>query len=233
MFDAVKRRAVFNPAHSTASASVSSSGSSDLAHISSIISNLVNRNGSMPLMPVTPIDPSVTTPSKATSIKGPTPSLPPPRPSPSKLPRFLLYAQQKLGVPNAMDFEFALSAKGYGPDILHLVPDDALLEAGMSHGDVIRVKLGCVDWWSGQGKRGHNAESEGSDRTPPNKKVRYERKWAEGGARTFYGPILVPGKQSLSDRETSYYCTITKRMVPLPQGYTLIADEDDEDPFHL
>jgi hypothetical protein len=61
----------------------------------------------------------------------------PPNPTPSKLHRFLVYAEKNLSVLNATGYEFGLEAKGYGADILHLVSDDIFNDLGMQPGDVL------------------------------------------------------------------------------------------------
>lgn len=83
-----------------------------------------------------------------------TPSTPPhhsvqlPIPTPTKLTRFLAYAEANLGVQNAPALELSLKMKGYGPDILHLVEDSKLCSLGMSPGDVLRLKRGAPEWYS-------------------------------------------------------------------------------------
>jgi hypothetical protein len=84
-----------------------------------------------------------------------------------------------------LQYEAKLSAKGYGPDILHLVSDESLCNIGLLPGDVIRMKGGSAAWWnSADAKRKHlifdladNPSPVNQDinpPTPPSKKVRYE-----------------------------------------------------------
>ncbi|KAJ7096181.1 hypothetical protein C8R44DRAFT_749026 [Mycena epipterygia] len=70
-------------------------------------------------------------------------------PTPSKLPRFLEYAGQNLGVPLAPSFESPMHKNGYGPDILHLLDDRDLMDIGINKGDVIHLKAGAQLWWNG------------------------------------------------------------------------------------
>ena len=208
------------------------SGSSDLAHISTILTTLVNGRPSL-TRSTTP----TSTPSLAAQTDGS-----PVRPTPTKLPQFLEHARDKLGVPNALQYEDELVAKGYGPDILHLVSDESLQNIGILPGDVIRLKGGSVAWWNSvDAKRKLPLfdldDARPNPSTPPNKTVHYERCYAEGGAKTFWGPILEPlsgnNTQSVEDRETSFYCPIRKGMVPIPAGFVVPMTEDNEDPWAI
>jgi hypothetical protein len=67
--------------------------------------------------------------------------------SPSKLPAFLQYAQDKLGVKNAMIYQYSLADKGFGPDILPFVDDSLIVACGVTAGDTIRLKRGASQWW--------------------------------------------------------------------------------------
>ncbi|KDQ55613.1 hypothetical protein JAAARDRAFT_691434, partial [Jaapia argillacea MUCL 33604] len=61
----------------------------------------------------------------------------PPAPSPSHLGHFLTYAQDCLGVRNALSFEDKMAEHSYGPDILHEVPKADLTALRILAGDVI------------------------------------------------------------------------------------------------
>ena len=194
-------------------------GSSDIAHLSNIISLISGRS----LVPPTPATPTRNNPE--------TPILTPAKPTPSKLRRFLQHAEQNLGIPNASIYEPVLQNKAFGPDILHLVADSALTELGILPGDAIRLKAGSVTWWnSSDAKRKRQEEKEESD---ANKKVRYERRYGDGGAWTFCGPPLVPGDQVLPNGDSFYFYSPThKAMLPVPRGFTVIS-EDDINPVGL
>jgi hypothetical protein len=155
----------------------------------------------------------------------------PPKPTPSKLSRFLQHAESNLGIANATVYEAALERKGYGPDILHLVKDEALAEAGLPPGDVIRMKAGCVAWWSSSDVKRKRDASPDDDRrppTPPNKKVCYEKRYKDGsGGTTFWGPVLKPGVQWNAEWDMYYYCGVRRDMVPVPPGFCVIEEEDD------
>ncbi|KAI0245275.1 hypothetical protein BJV78DRAFT_1158810 [Lactifluus subvellereus] len=63
--------------------------------------------------------------------------------NPSKLPAFLKYAEDNLGVKNASAYEFALDRKGYGPDILSFVDNKEIVACEISAGDAICLKCGA------------------------------------------------------------------------------------------
>ncbi|KAF9492896.1 hypothetical protein BDN71DRAFT_1432842 [Pleurotus eryngii] len=84
----------------------------------------------------------------------------PPLPTSSKLHCFLKHAEDNLGVPDALHYEASLGQDKYGPDILHLVPDERLVELGVSCGDVIHLKSSSQHWWnSANVKKRRHADS--------------------------------------------------------------------------
>jgi hypothetical protein len=72
----------------------------------------------------------------------------PPINTPSKLRRYLQYAERHLGVDNTMTHEHRLVRESFGPDILPLISDQTLVECGVLLGDVIRLKRGASIWWA-------------------------------------------------------------------------------------
>ena len=67
--------------------------------------------------------------------------------TPSKLEWFL-QAVERNGVPGVETFHPMLSAKGYGPDIMHLINICDLEKIGMPLGDAIHLKKYAARWWS-------------------------------------------------------------------------------------
>lgn len=70
----------------------------------------------------------------STTIRSPT------RNTPSKLSRFLEYAETNLSIENARLHEESLRMLGFGPNILHLVDDAVLKDVGFTPGDVIHFE---------------------------------------------------------------------------------------------
>jgi hypothetical protein len=68
--------------------------------------------------------------------------------TPSKLSRFLEYAETNLCVENACSHEESLRMLGFGPDILHLVDDAMLKDVGFTLEDVICLKQNSQQWWN-------------------------------------------------------------------------------------
>jgi hypothetical protein len=134
---------------------------------------------------------------------------------------------------------------GFGPDILHMLPDQDLVDIGMNKGDALRLKAGAQEWWKGpdaKKKRGRGemeaASGSGSetpafdgyskdvDGTPPSKKVSFERHWDDGGSTRYYGPRIIAG----TDAEGVFYrCPVRERFVPIPLGYRSTTEEEMPD----
>jgi hypothetical protein len=148
-----------------------------------------------------------------------------------KLPAFLQYAEDKLGVKNAMHYEYPLANSGFGPDILPYVDNTDIIACGISAGDVIRLKRGASDWWSSPEAKRTRAQS------PPAQvhagdndfrdRIRFEKRFVEGGCTSVFGPGMVPGKNR---REKEfiwwYFDQRVKELRKVPDG--LIPDIDPE-----
>ena len=77
---------------------------------------------------------------------------PPPRlPSPTQLKHFLLYAETKLKVRDASQYENELDCRGIRPDVFAETPQHILFEVGIPIGDIICLKKASVTWWNGLG----------------------------------------------------------------------------------
>ena len=115
---------------------------SELGHLSTLVTTLLGAaNPKTPSHPVSVATVQPTTPPAITPVHL--------VPSPSDLPRFLLYASSNLGVCNTLEFESPLHCKGYGPDILPWVADSSLTALSITDGDVLRLKEGSRAWWNG------------------------------------------------------------------------------------
>jgi hypothetical protein len=226
-FDPINRRASLVQSHAT-SAIPTTSHASDLAHVASIVQGLVaivQPPGSR-MVPSTPEH----KPAEGASEL----ALPSPHNTPSKLSRFLKYAETCLGVQDATGYEETFRVHGYGPDILHLVDDTALHRIGLSEGDIIRLKQNALRWWNLEleSNKRKQPDSSGSmqpdaaPRTPPNLRVRFEKSFHGGGHARLYGPRITPGKLPLgNDFEWTYFCEARGRYVPLPDGYIPVLDD--------
>ena len=160
----------------------------------------------------------------------------PVRNTPSKLLCFLLYAEQHLGVDSAMGYEDSFRAHGYGPNILHLIKDTALQHIGLSEGDIICLKQNALHWWNLESETNKCKQSDDDEggsthsaphtpHTPPNVKIRYEKRYHDGGCARLYGPRLTPGTLPLdTDFDWTYFCEAHGKYVPLPDGYIPVLD---------
>src|SRR5712672_3393210 len=225
-FDPVNHKSSLCSQHhpNSASTPASSHGASrDLAHILQIISSVA----SMARVPSKP--PSTPTRRHASSFVSVIHS--PTRNTPSKLSRFLEYAETNLSVENARLYEESLRMQGFGPDILHLVDDAALKDIGFTPGDVIRLKQNSQQWWNSADAKRKRANDTPSpvQSTPPNKRVAFEKRYSDGGSYRLYGPRIVeehfsPG----ADVDWFYFCRAREAMVPLPPGHKPILDSKDD-----
>jgi hypothetical protein len=158
--------------------------------------------------------------------------------------RFLEYAEESLGVCGATSYEESFRIHGYGPDILHLVDNATLCGIGLSDGDVIRLKQNALQWWNLEseskkrkrpdGDVGISTQPHPEPRTPPNIKVRFEKRFHGGGSARLYGPRITPGKpRPGQDFDWSYFCEARGRFVPLPDNYIPVLDGvlDGDDDF--
>ncbi|KAJ7713399.1 hypothetical protein B0H16DRAFT_1341426 [Mycena metata] len=221
LFNPANRKRALHPARIAAGVNQpGGSGLSDIAHLAGMLTTLVGARSTPQQQP-----PSQTPPKRILDEQLSTPAVP----TPSKLPRFLAYASEALGIPSAPTFESPMRRQALSPDILHLVGDEELMEMGMRKGDVIRLKAGAQAWWKGPEakKRNHSqiddqsAGSSGSIRlpdpeTPPSKKVAFERRYVDDGAERFYGPRIVTGG---GERNIYYRCPVRLEFVPVPLGY--------------
>ena len=160
----------------------------------------------------------------------------PPINTPSKLRRYLEYAEQHLGVDNATTHEHRLIQESVGPDILPLISDQTLVECGVPLGDVIRLKRGASAWWtSPEAKRPKIV-----DQPPVNKDrdgdfagitydydIRFEKRFPEGGSLSVFGSGIRPGRNRLSRQFKWFFYNSGKKCVePVPRGFIPMLDPE-------
>jgi hypothetical protein len=172
------------------------------------------------------IAPKPSTPKRKHSFES-SPFSSPVQPEYGDLHKYLVYAQEHLGVPSACEYEAALGHEDYGPDIIGSLAVSDLTEHGMSKGDAMRLIAGCASWKRNEKRRRLTMRSDQPAPrpavrvpTPPQDDiVRYEINWEDGGSGTWFGPMMTPGDQTKDDRLTSYYNAQLKSLVPIPPGF--------------
>ncbi|KAJ7692826.1 hypothetical protein B0H16DRAFT_1398800 [Mycena metata] len=236
-FNPANRQIALHPARISAGVNMPqapAAGLSDIAHLAGILTTLVGPLGA-----------------RTINQQPPPPQTPPKQiqdsvaiPTPSKLPRFLEYASKNLGIPSAPTLESPMRRNAFGPDILHLIDDEELINMGIRKGDAIRLKAGAQSWWNGPEARkransetDHQGSGSGSKRirspapaTPPSQKVAFERRYNDGGAERFWGPRIIAGE---GEKNVYYRCPLRKEFVPVPLGYRAtqeseMPESDDE-----
>ncbi|KAJ7098942.1 hypothetical protein C8R44DRAFT_642692 [Mycena epipterygia] len=217
-----------------------------IGHLATIVTALVGRPVPDSAVPSTPQRTHLTAPTTAAAISSPV------IPSPTKLPRFLEHAEAKQGVTTARNFESVMLTNGYGPDIIHLLDDQALVDCGFTKGDALRIKAGAGEWWKGPDAKRKRVQTEepgsgsgsGStsssthhvphtqnnvDVTPPSKKVAFEHRYDDGGRERFYDPRLTPGRDGDEADTDTWFRSGGGQWLPLPLGYRAVHDYECEE----
>ena len=169
-----------------------------LAHVSSILHDvrLLIAGNTPTSASVAPATPAPAAPAVVASS--------PAKNTPSKLHRFLRFAEEKLGVKDATSREFSLAAQGYGPDILALVDEKELISCGLTAGDAIRLKRGALDWWNGPDAKRQKIDFPGFTGEPANLSqepeynkedysIRFEKRFHNSGSSSFFSSGIIPG----------------------------------------
>ncbi|THU82391.1 hypothetical protein K435DRAFT_575601, partial [Dendrothele bispora CBS 962.96] len=151
--------------------------------------------------------------------------------TPTKLPRYLSYAKEKLGVNNAPSYEAALREKSYGPDILQHVDDKELISLNIPPGDVIRLKKGCEAWMRSPLSQSATSDGSGRPADSTDNSIRFEKVFLNPeGYASFFGDGIerAPDSAVPTDSEEFQECdrfhwyfhsTQLKQRVRLPPGF--------------
>ncbi|THU91385.1 hypothetical protein K435DRAFT_841047 [Dendrothele bispora CBS 962.96] len=240
MFDPATRRSSLRSSKrrssSLMSSDASSSRTSDIGHISNIISLLAGPRRE----PETP----ASAPAAPTLLEH--------QNTPSKLPRFLSYAKDRLGIINAPAYERSLRDQSYGPDILHLVEDKDLISLNIPSGDVIRMKKAAPIWMASDDSKHkpvddpvasddskHKPVDDPETHPPKQPLVTFEKRWIDPetgrdtGAARVYGTLEhIDGwedQQAEPGLSWFYKCEVLQQFLPVPAGYKAIIVDDNSD----
>ncbi|KAI6008942.1 hypothetical protein EDC04DRAFT_2581825, partial [Pisolithus marmoratus] len=168
-------------------------------------------------------------------------------PSPTQLSHFLCFAELNLSVSNAIRYEANLELQGIGPDILAKVDDKVLADAGISIGNIIHLKKGCMVWWNSLDVKQKRSNTEVLTNStelpcPAHKKVLYKKCFFMGSGNHFSGPLMMPDDNPdnlfsvPADYNLFYKCNIQGQWLPIPKGYIVDksgeAVAEDLDPFY-
>jgi len=163
----------------------------------------------------------------------------PPTNTPSKLRRYLEYAEKHLGVNDATLYEHRLAQQSFGPDILPVISEQLLVDCGLTMGDAVRLKRGASSWWmSPEAKRPKLLDQPPPQANlfEPTYQIRFEKRFVEGGSHSVFGSGLVPGKNIRHRPFTWYfYNEATKTVERVPDGFVPTLDpiylDMDESPY--
>jgi len=132
---------------------------------------------------------------------------------------------------NAQLYESCLDKMGYAPDILHLVDDGSLKDIGIKPGDIIRLKQHSLQWLnSSASKRKQDDHAPLGASIPPNKRVRFEKQYHDGGSSRVYGPRIVRVEDDAVLEELAfewvYFCEAREAWVPIPVGLVPVLEHE-------
>jgi hypothetical protein len=162
----------------------------------------------------------------------------PPKNSPTKLPRFLQYAEEHEGIANATMFEYSLSEKGFGPDVIMMddIDKNDLISCGLNAGDAIRLKRAARTWWtSPDAKRTRQRSQAPASPTPKHpiriddrERIRFEKRYAnDSGSVSVFGPGIIPGQNHRAKQFVWwFYNSASKAVEKVPDCF--IPDIDPE-----
>ena len=211
----MRRRSLFQRPHSSTVVTASET-SPPLAQASALLREVRKLFG-----PTSSTRPTSSEPATSPTPQRQIPTSPPIN-TPSKLKRYLEYAEKHLGVNNATTYERRLARESFGPDIILLINDQLLVDCGVPMGDAIRLKRGSSSWWaSPEAKRPRVLDNPTNDDFfGAVYDIRFEKRFREGGSMSVFGSGLRPGRNRFSKRyHWFYYNSDTSRVEPVPPGF--------------
>ncbi|KAI0041488.1 hypothetical protein FA95DRAFT_1576317 [Auriscalpium vulgare] len=191
----------------------------------------------------TPVTPTPTTPTRSRTSRTMLPDTSPAPPSPSDLPLYLRFTEDKLGVQDANSYTSPLRCKRYGPDILSLIDESKLTAIGLADGDVLRLKANAADWWKDHSLKKakrlrtaasmpsfhvdpepgpSNRDQDADDQEKADNTVNYKLNYGNGGEARYWGPPMKEHDGPPGDRKrrTTYFNEATNEWLPIPDGFT-------------
>ncbi|KAJ4492133.1 hypothetical protein C8J55DRAFT_382279, partial [Lentinula edodes] len=142
--------------------------------------------------------------------------------TPTKLRRFLEYAESDAGVKNATYHLFALENKGYGPDILECVEDKDLVDLGIKHGDAMRLKRAAPIWFNGPEAKRKQPLAPLAQPDQHQNRTRFEKRWIDDGCFSTSGRSmrqLDDGEKLDPSYSWFYFSELAHSMIPVPKNF--------------
>ncbi|KAJ3803843.1 hypothetical protein F5876DRAFT_54051, partial [Lentinula aff. lateritia] len=159
------------------------------------------------------------------------PLLSPAKNTPTKLRRFLEYAESDTGVKNATYHLFALENKGYGPDILECVEDKDLVDLGIKHGDAMRLKRAALIWFNRPEAKRKQPLAPLAQPDQHQNRTCFEKRWIDGGRFSTSGRSmrqLDDGEKLDPSYSWFYFSELAHSMIPVPENFVTVIDGESE-----
>ena len=170
------------------------------------------------LDPTTPSNPTTLVNNPPSSLAAVVSSSPP-KNSPTKLPRFLQYAEEHEGIQNATMFEFSLSEKGFGPDVIMMddIDKNDLISCGLNAGDALCLKRAACTWWTSPDAKRTRQHSPTLNRPiciDDRERIHFEKRYAnDSGSVSVFGPGIIPGQNRQAKKIVWWFYNSASRAV--------------------
>lgn len=155
-----------------------------------------------------------------------------PIPSPSQIPQYLAYAEEKLGVSKAKCLAPEFMLKGWGPDVIANIPLDEIKQQvstiNGTEGDAVRIQMNGLKWWKSSDAKRKRSNTQTSQTGEP--WVQYKQEEPNGTMRSFPGHPPKRGKPTPLDQYTTFLDDRIGYRIPIPKGWTAGARLGSEPP---
>ena len=121
---------------------------------------------------------------------------------------------------------------------MHLISVADLVDIGMAPGNAIRLKEYASKWWNDErrrvAKRPRDMETVSistlsipplAESTPPSKRLRFEKRFNDGGGMTVYGPAVKSGSCEDEDYTWWLYSKELKMYLQLPMNKVPVLED--------
>ena len=149
----------------------------------------------------------------------------PPKNTPTKLPHFLLYAEEKEGIQNATIFKLSLSEKGFGLNVIMMddIDKNDLIACRFNTGDALCLKHAAHTWWTSPDAKCTWQRSPTPDRplhTNDHDYIQFEKRYVNGRSVSVFGPGIISGKNHHTwSFEWCFFNSSSNALEKVPDGF--------------